>query len=426
MNSSNGKTVSPMQANEIRISFPSGMKDGVQIHICGSKSQSNRMLVLRAVTGADMTLENLSDSDDTASMQNLVSSCAGTVDIGHAGTTMRFGTAYFASQPGRRVTLTGSARMKERPIHPLVDALRSLGADISYAGRDGFPPLDIRGVKIKGGRCTVDSSVSSQFVTALLLAAPSFENGIELHLSGRSVSKPYIRMTLAALAAVGAKCRADGDVITVAPLEKPAPGAIKIESDWSSASYFFSFAALARKSVSLSSYFYDSLQGDSRVADIYGNFGVSARMEGDSVHITPSEGYVPPASLFLDMEDTPDLAQSVAVTMAAMGIKGTLTGLSTLRVKETDRIAALEAELEKFGVMCRTTDDSLEITRFGSPQDNIHLRTYQDHRMAMAFAPLALKIPFSVENPGVAAKSYPRFWDDFLSIGGRVVPAERK
>ncbi len=420
MNSSNGKTVSPMQANEIRISFPSGMKDGVQIHICGSKSQSNRMLVLRAVTGAGLTIDNLSDSDDTVSMQNLVSSCADTVDIGHAGTTMRFGTAYFASREGRRVTLTGSSRMKERPIYPLVDALRSLGADISYAGRDGFPPLDIRGVKIKGGRCTVDSSVSSQFVTALLLAAPSFENGIELHLSGRSVSKPYIRMTLAALAAVGAKCRADGDVITVEPLGKPFSGSIKIESDWSSASYFFSFAALARKSVSLSSYFYDSVQGDSKVADIYRNFGVEASVTDDVVRITPAEGYVPPASLCLDMEDTPDLAQSVAVTMAAMGIKGMLTGLSTLRVKETDRIAAMEAELEKFGVMCRTTDDSLEITHFGCPKDNILLRTYQDHRMAMAFAPLALKMPFSVENPGVAAKSYPRFWDDFLSIGGQM------
>lgn len=426
MNSSNGKPASPLLADEIRISFPSGMKDGGEIRIGGSKSQSNRMLVLRAVTGADMTLENLSDSDDTASMQKLVSSQDGTVDIGHAGTTMRFGTAYFASQPGRRVTLTGSARMKERPIYPLVDALRSLGADISYAGREGFPPLDIRGVKIKGGRCTVDSSVSSQFVTALLLAAPSFENGIELHLSGRSVSKPYIRMTLAALAAVGARCRAEGDVITVAPLEKPAPGTIKIESDWSSASYFFSFAALARKSVSLSSYFGDSLQGDSRVADIYGNFGVAARMEGDSVHITPEEDYTPPVSLRLDMEDTPDLAQSVAVTMAAMGIKGTLTGLSTLRVKETDRIAALEAELAKFGAECRAGDDSLEIMSFGPAQSDIILRTYQDHRMAMAFAPMALKMPFSVENPGVAAKSYPRFWDDFLSIGGLVVPAERK
>ena len=393
MNSSNGKTVSPMQANEIRISFPSGMKDGVQIHICGSKSQSNRMLVLRAVTGAGLTIDNLSDSDDTVSMQNLVSSCADTVDIGHAGTTMRFGTAYFASREGRRVTLTGSSRMKERPIYPLVDALRSLGADISYAGRDGFPPLDIRGVKIKGGRCTVDSSVSSQFVTALLLAA---------------------------LAAVGAKCRADGDVITVEPLGKPFSGSIKIESDWSSASYFFSFAALARKSVSLSSYFYDSVQGDSKVADIYRNFGVEASVTDDVVRITPAEGYVPPASLCLDMEDTPDLAQSVAVTMAAMGIKGMLTGLSTLRVKETDRIAAMEAELEKFGVMCRTTDDSLEITHFGCPKDNILLRTYQDHRMAMAFAPLALKMPFSVENPGVAAKSYPRFWDDFLSIGGQM------
>lgn len=401
----------------IHISFPHGLKDAVRIAVSGSKSQSNRLLLLRAVTGASFSLENLSDSDDTRAMASVLDSTDSVVDIGHAGTAMRFGTAFLAARPGREVTLTGSSRMKERPIAPLVEALRSLGADIRYGEKEGYPPLEIRGKKLTGGDCSIDSSVSSQFITALMLVAPSFEKGMRLHLEGKSVSRPYIELTASVLRSVGLDCTVGEKEIVVPPGLRTAADRVTVESDWSSASYYFSMAAIGRKKIAVSSYFPHSAQGDSRLTEIYRNFGVEARFQGNELLLEPVEGFVAPGHIDLDMENTPDVAQSVAVTMAALQIKGTLTGLGTLRVKETDRIAALSGELAKFGVGCSSTADTLTIESFSSRRADICLETYQDHRMAMAFAPLALGGSFAVCDPGVVAKSYPRFWDDLQTLG---------
>lgn len=401
----------------IHISFPHGLKDSVRVAVSGSKSQSNRLLLLRAVTGASFSLENLSDSDDTRAMASVLSSTDRVVDIGHAGTAMRFGTAFLATRPGREVTLTGSSRMKERPIAPLVDALRSLGADIRYGEKEGYPPLEIRGKKLMGGNCSIDSSVSSQFITALMLVAPSFEKGMRLHLEGKSVSRPYIELTASVLRSVGLGCTVGEKEITVPAGIRTNADKVTVESDWSSASYYFSLAAIGRKKIAVSSYFPYSAQGDSCLVEIYRNFGIDTRFQGNELLLEPVEGFVALKHINLDMEDTPDVAQSVAVTMAALQVKGTLTGLGTLRVKETDRIAALSAELAKYGVGCSSTADTLTIESFSPRPAAICLATYQDHRMAMAFAPLALGGSFAVCDPGVVAKSYPRFWDDLENLG---------
>ena len=403
----------------VRISFPRGADPAGRIVISGSKSQSNRLLLLRAVTGGTFSIDNLSDSDDTRAMLSVLESPSPTIDVGHAGTAMRFGAAYLATRPGREVVLTGSGRMKQRPIAPLVDALRLLGAQIDYVEREGFPPLRIRGRELPGGDCRIDSTVSSQFITALMLVAPSFRRGMRLRLEGRSVSRPYIGLTASAMRSAGLDCSVGEQEITVPAARGGNAGRIAVESDWSSASYFYALAAVSRRPFELSRFEADSAQGDSRLARIYGGgFGVdSVFSPGGVLRLQPRADFTPPACLELDMGDTPDVAQSVAVTMAALKIKGRLTGLGTLRVKETDRIAALAAELAKFGVECSDTADTLTLERFSDRRPDIRLETYQDHRMAMAFVPLALEGGFTVCRPDVVAKSYPRFWEDMAAVG---------
>ncbi|MDD4820719.1 MAG: 3-phosphoshikimate 1-carboxyvinyltransferase [Flavobacteriales bacterium] len=402
----------------IKISFPFGIKEGEKITICGSKSQSNRYLMLSAVLGSCAEIKNTSDSEDTAAMLSVLThQDKNEINIGHAGTAMRFGTAYLASQEGVDVVLTGSERMLCRPIAPLVTALKSLGADISYMGNEGFPPLKIKGKKIPGGQCKIDSSVSSQFITALMLAAPSFEKGLTLTLEGRMVSVPYIKMTMKALSDFGCKSSLCGNVITVEPMGNVVDKALTVESDWSSAAFYYSLVAVSGKDVYLSYYKENSSQGDSAVVNVFKNFGVETHFVNGGIHLERKEGFVVPSVLNFDMENTPDMAQSVAVTMATLGVKGTLTGLSTLRVKETDRIAALVAELKKFGVVCGDTEDTITILSFGKRDNDILLKTYQDHRMAMSFSVMACKGGFIVEQADVVGKSYPRFWDDFKKLG---------
>lgn len=407
----------------IHIGFPAGLSGDAEVRISGSKSQSNRLLLLQAATGGRFSIDNLSDSHDTLAMSRVLARhVAGQVDVGHAGTAMRFGTAFLAVQPGRETLLTGSDRMKQRPIAPLVDALRALGADIEYVGREGYPPLRIRGGALPGGECTIDSSVSSQFITALMLIAPTLERGLHLHLSGRSVSRPYIELTASVLRSVGLECSFVGDEVKVPAGAVSFDGTVTVESDWSSASYYYALAAVARRPFRLSSFRADSVQGDSRLAPLYAeHFGVDTVFApGGVLHLMPREDFVAPPHLSLDMENTPDVAQSVAVTMAALRIKGRLTGLQTLRVKETDRIAALEAELAKFGVACTAGADTLMLDSFSARDAQITLETYQDHRMAMAFVPLALEGTFSVSRPDVVSKSYPRFWQDMASLGLKI------
>lgn len=385
------------------------------IKIAGSKSETNRLLLLQAFF-PEITFENASGSDDSAAMENALQAGAGIIDVGHAGTAMRFLTAYFAITP-TDVTLTGSDRMKQRPIAILVEALRELGADISYLEKDGFPPLKITGKQLTKSKVTLDAGVSSQYVSALLLIAPKLLNGLELTLEGQITSRPYIGMTLSLLNEIGIKTSFEGNVIQVFP-KAAASQKLTIESDWSSASYFYGIVALseAGTKISLSEFRENSFQGDSALIEIYRGFGVETAFADGTMTLTKKD-LPTPLSINLDLNDTPDLAQTVAVTCFGLGCGCTLVGMHTLRIKETDRLEALKSELEKLGAEVSITADSLTLLPSAGISKGIKIKTYGDHRMAMAFAPLAVKAPILIEEAEVVRKSYPAFWDDLRSIG---------
>ena len=365
-----------------------------------------------------LQIRNLSNSDDTQVMQKALASGDSLLDIHHAGTAMRFLTAYFAGQAGREVTLTGSERMKQRPIKILVEALRQLGADISYLEAPGCPPLRIRGTRLMGREVRLPADVSSQYVSALLLIAPTLPGGLELTLEGQITSLPYIRMTLGLLGRVGIRSEMEGPHIRVYPERELPPQTVVVESDWSSASYHYSIAALSAPGtqIELSSYRPDSLQGDSVLQEIYQNLGVASEFREGQLVLTRT-GAAPVPHLSLDLIEAPDLAQTLAVCCYGLGISCELTGLHTLKIKETDRLLALEAELSKLGAVVRVTDHSLELEQGGSPKAGQSIATYHDHRMAMAFAPMALKTDLYIEDAGVVSKSYPGFWQDLESLG---------
>jgi len=390
------------------------------IQITGSKSESNRLLLLKALY-PEISLNNVSNSDDSQLMTKALASSSHIVDIHHAGTAMRFLTAYFSIQEGREVTLTGSKRMKERPVEILVDALKDLGADISYVENEGFPPIKIKGKKLSKSKVTLKANVSSQYISALLLIASKLENGLELTLEGEITSIPYIKMTLSLLDEIGVESSFVNNTITVKPKTKnPKPKTLTVESDWSSASYYFSIVALSTigTEITLSSYKENSLQGDSVLVDIYKHFGVSATFNNNSV--TLKKEAVDFMPLMLDLKHAPDIAQTIAVTCFALGVSCYLTGLHTLKIKETDRLVALKTEIEKLGGEVRITDDSLHLKAGSNIKENITIATYHDHRMAMAFAPLALKTSIIIEDAMVVSKSYPTFWDDLKSIGFKI------
>lgn len=394
-----------------------GAVKSTAITITGSKSESNRLLLLQALYPA-ISISNLSESDDSEAMQKALSGDDGIVDIHHAGTAMRFLTAYYAIQEGKEVVLTGSARMKERPIGVLVDALRSLGAKIEYAENEGFPPLKITGQKLLENKVSIKAGVSSQYITALLLIAGKLENGLELTLEGEITSRPYIDMTLSLLNEAGIENRFEGNVITVLAKTEivDLASAIVVESDWSSASYFYSIAALADEgtSIRLSSYKNNSLQGDSALAVIYKELGVDTAFEENSILLSKTSAS---KSINLDLNDTPDIAQTIAVTCFGLGIACSLTGLHTLKIKETDRLEALKTEMEKLGAKIKVTNDSLILQTSDVINSNIAIATYNDHRMAMAFAPLAIRVPLCIKDADVVSKSYPAFWDDLQVLG---------
>lgn len=394
-----------------------GAVKSTAITITGSKSESNRLLLLQALYPA-ITISNLSESDDSEAMQKALSGNDSIIDIHHAGTAMRFLTAYYAIQEGKEVVLTGSSRMKERPIGVLVDALRSLGAKIEYVENEGFPPIKITGQKLLKNKVSIKAGVSSQYITALLLIAAKLENGLELTLEGEITSRPYIEMTLSLLNQVGIENRFEGNVITVLPKPEIAALASKVvvESDWSSASYFYSIAALANEdiSISLSSYKKGSLQGDSALAAIYRSLGVETVFKENSILLSKTNAST---SVNLDLNDTPDIAQTIAVTCFGLGIACSLTGLHTLKIKETDRLEALKTEMEKLGAKITVTNDSLMLEASDTINSNITIATYNDHRMAMAFAPLAVKVPVRIQDADVVSKSYPAFWDDLQDLG---------
>lgn len=401
------------------------------IAISGSKSETNRLLLLQALYPS-LILENASTSDDSKAMiaafeqYDSQPSTANplTIDIHHAGTAMRFLTAYFAIQENYEVLLTGSSRMKERPIKILVDALQQLGANISYEEKEGFPPLRIKGKRLFKSKVSLQANVSSQYISALLLIAPKLKNGLEITLESEITSAPYIKMTLGLLNKAGIETLFTGNKITVHRKSFMGNQQLAIESDWSSASYFYSIIALSKigTEITLSGFKKNSLQGDASVVEIYKNFGVETVFEKDSI-VLKKVAKTTISDLQLDLNDTPDLAQTVAVTCFGLGMGCELTGLHTLKIKETDRRTALQNELTKLGANMQVLNDSLILKPSNTINSGIKIATYQDHRMAMAFAPLALKVPIVIEQAEVVSKSYPAFWNDLKKIGFAVVEA---
>ncbi|WP_294210013.1 3-phosphoshikimate 1-carboxyvinyltransferase [uncultured Chryseobacterium sp.] len=397
----------------------SELKENTAIQISGSKSISNRLLILESLF-SNIRIGNLSNSQDTQLLKKALSDNTETVDIHHAGTAMRFLTSYYSIMDGKTTVLTGSKRMKERPIGYLVNALRDLGAEIEYLENEGFPPLKITGKKIFKTSVEVPAHISSQFITSLLLIAGKLDNGLEIQLTGEITSRSYIEMTLDILTKAGIQNSFTENTIKVEPFTGDRSAiAYEVESDWSSASYFYSFAALGRKTVHLKSFYRESTQGDSAIAAIYKEFfGINTTFTEEQHKITlePVLDFTFPEKIVLDMNNCPDIAQTLCVTAAALQIPFKISGLGTLRVKETDRLLALYNELKKLGADTEITDSTIASLDFNEPQEDISIRTYQDHRMAMSFAPFCLVQELNIEDEEVVEKSYPAFWTDLNSL----------
>lgn len=397
----------------------SDIKQQSSIQITGSKSESNRLLLLQALY-PEIKIENVSNSDDSQLMTKALASTEEEIDIHHAGTAMRFLTAYFATQKDRETILTGSKRMKERPIKILVDALNQLGANISYQEKEGYPPLLIHGKVLNKNKVTLKANVSSQYISAILLIASKLENGIVLTLNGKITSVPYINMTLDLLKRIGVASTFIDNTITVNPKREAIKNTLlTVESDWSSASYYYSIVALSKigTTIELSSYTKNSLQGDSALTELYKSFGVKTTYKEQSIVIEKIKTISQETSIDFDLANAPDIAQTIAVTAFALGLKSNLTGLHTLKIKETDRLEALKTEIEKLGGQIKITNESLHLSASKKIKKHMVIATYNDHRMAMAFAPLALKVPVEIEDYTVVSKSYPTFWKDLNSLG---------
>lgn len=411
-----------MSSASIRISAKQKKLAGT-IQLTGSKSESNRVLIMQSLSGGAVQIKNASEAADTVTLlqvlqpQEATGSGPQLADIGPAGTAMRFLTAYYTLQNGE-VLLTGSARMKERPVAILVDALKVLGAEISYAEKEGYPPLRIKGpLKQRSRKVSVKGDISSQYISALLLIAPNLELGLELDIEGELTSRPYVEMTLAMMAEAGIKHTWEQNTIRI-PHQEYTASVISVEPDWSAASYWYAIAALAEEAElflpGLNAY---SIQGDSKITEIMANFGITSQFKNGGALLKKE-----PKKLLrkiFDFKECPDLAQTVIVCCAALGHDATFTGLETLKIKETDRVSALQAELAKIGVRLIEKNQTykldcseLDLSR------NIRISTYDDHRMAMAFAPLALVMDeLVIDDHRVVDKSYPEFWNHLSSIG---------
>lgn len=397
------------------------LSDHPIITIPGSKSESNRLLILKACY-PNILIANLSNSDDTVSLLKGIEQVDGIVDIHHAGTAMRFLTAYFASKKGTELTLTGSKRMQERPIKVLVEALKNMGAEIYYLKNEGYPPLKIIGADLNVSLVTLNANISSQYISALMLIASSLKNGLTINLEGKITSIPYINMTLDLLKKVGVLGTFSNNKIQIKPTKTINSITVNVESDWSSASYYYSIIALSRNlELTLNNFSKNSMQGDSKIISIFEKLGVETIFNKNDNSIllryikTEIIDY-----LSLNLNESPDIAQTLAVTCFGLGIHCKLEGLKTLKIKETDRLLALKTELEKLGANVTITEQSIEVFRSRKIIENITIETYQDHRMAMAFAPLVLKVPINIIEPNVVTKSYGTFWKDLLKIGVQV------
>ena len=394
------------------------------VKLPGSKSLSNRVLVIQALSGLSFNISNLSDSDDTKHLQaafnTLKNKTSASIDIGHAGTDMRFLTSFLSIKKGNW-ELTGSERMQQRPIGDLINVLHYLGADISYKNNEGYPPLLINGSTIKGGSAVINGNVSSQYISSLLLVAPYFTGGLELTLQKNIVSTPYITMTIELMKEFGADVTWNEQKISVKPIPYSySKSTYEIESDWSAASYFYSLVALSKENttLTLSSLFSKSLQADAMCASIYKQFGVESAFENNRVTLTKQPHKL--TNFPYCFMDCPDIAQTLVCTCIGLQIPFHFTGLQTLKVKETDRIIALKNEVKKFGINLEVSSDSITYKQKTETKqlNNDSIATYSDHRMAMAFAPLCLIYDtLLIEDSNVVSKSYPTFWEDVKSIG---------
>ncbi|MFT4033301.1 MAG: 3-phosphoshikimate 1-carboxyvinyltransferase [Siphonobacter sp.] len=391
-----------------------------EVLLPASKSESNRAQILNALAGGTGSVTNLSEARDTQTMRRLLAENGSVADVLDAGTTMRFLTAYFAIS-GQKKVMTGTARMQERPIGILVDALRELGADISYQKNEGYPPLELNGFHYSGRpEISMRGDVSSQFISAIAMVAATLPEGLTINLTGALGSIPYIEMTLQQMRHFGAKVSADWKARKIVVEAQPYHSEnFAVESDWSGASYWYSLVALgpAGSEVELLGLKENSLQGDSAIIDIMKQLGVKSDYTGRGFRLTQ----IPTQSVFeWDFTNCPDLAQTISVIAAAKGIPAVFTGIESLKVKETDRVLAIQQELRKFGADLIETIPN-ERYRINSEQANwnrpgTEIDTYDDHRMAMAFAPLAMCTDIVIENPEVVVKSYPRFWEDLSKI----------
>jgi len=390
----------------------SDIKSLDEIIITGSKSESNRVLILKSIF-QNISIVNLSSSDDTKILEKNLNSKDFNLNIGHAGTAMRFLTAYLATLENKKFRLSGSKRMNQRPIGILVKALNDLGFNINFIQNEGFPPIEIIGCKNLKNKVKLKPNVSSQYISALMLIAPSLDNGLVIELDGKVTSRPYIDMTLSILNELGIYAKyTDNTIIIKSKKDKIINAKYEVEADWSSASYFFSIVALSKNiELSFLNFRKDSFQGDINVCKYYELFGVKTTFQNGKLIIKKRTDFNYPEKIIIDLKDNPDLAQTIIVTAFGLNIPTKLTGLSTLKVKETDRIEALRNELTNLGASCIIDDESIEFFKSNKLNKNYIINTYDDHRMALAFAPLSVIFPIEIQDPKVVSKSFPEFWN---------------
>ena len=392
---------------------PPNVKTSIQLP--ASKSISNRALILNALSKSTHPIENLSDSDDTQVMLNAFESKSNFINIGAAGTSMRFLTAYLSQSPGE-YTITGTERMKNRPIKILVEALRQLGAEIEYMEKEGYPPLQIKGKRLKGGIIHLNGNVSSQYISALMMIAPCMDEGLTIHLEGNIISRPYIQMTARLMENYGVKTIWEGQTIHIYP-QNYQPTPFCVESDWSAASYWYEIIALSgsNSSVELLGLKKESTQGDANGAKLFDRLGVQTKYTERGIVLSKSQPNVTENLLEYNFINEPDLAQTFIVTCCLLNIPFRFTGLQSLRIKETDRILALQKEMLKLGYIIEDKSDCVMewLGKQCQPDNTPTISTYEDHRMAMAFAPSCLTTgSLAIAEPGVVSKSYPNFWED--------------
>jgi 3-phosphoshikimate 1-carboxyvinyltransferase len=390
-----------------------------RIRLPASKSISNRLLILNALAKTPGTMRNLSESDDTKVLMHALDQPSEMIDIGHAGTAMRFLTAFLSIREGNHI-LTGSARMQNRPIKELVDALKSLDADISYAGEEGYPPLFIHGKSIEGGEITIDSSISSQYISALMMIGPALRKGLKLHLQKEMVSASYIRLTRDIMLELGVPVVFSGTTIQI-PHHEITGRDVLVEADWSAASYWYAMAAMAeRVELEIEGLFAESFQGDAVLPELFLGFGVETETIAGGIRLKKAERTI--RELSFDFRENPDLVQTMVVLCGLLDIPFQFSGTQTLKIKETDRMLALGQEMAKLGLRLEVDQSGRWIRWDGKNrvgQEAVpDIQTYQDHRMAMAFAPAVMRFPgLIIEDPMVVHKSYPRFWDDLKVVG---------